>query len=219
MSARQKYYEDDDYSARLRRLNDNPRVSKGRDNALVSLLNGVPTGLDILDAGCGLGGFSQSLRSANRMTGVDLNPSCLREVEKFGYVTQQMDLEEPWPLAPESFDLILFGDVLEHLFATQDVLTSARRALRQNGHIAVAVPNVGYWRRRLRLLIKGELKRELDDHIRFFSPRTLARIAGNVELEVLRSRPYTWNRESAGILPLTLSWGFVSLLRAKSQKG
>ena len=150
------------------------------------------------------------------MAGVDLNDRCLSEVAKLGYETSQFDLEEPWPLAAASFDLILFGDVLEHLFATDEVLKHASRVLRPGGRIAVAVPNVGYWRRRARLFFKGELKKDLDDHIRFFSPRTLARIAREVNLEVVSSRPYAWNRPSAGILPLALAWGFVSLLEVKS---
>lgn len=217
MSSLRRHYERDDYFARLVKLNGDPNARKARDRALISVLQGIPSGLDVLDAGCGLGGFSEPLRATNRMTGVDVNEHCLAEIALAGYDTRHFDLEEEWPVAPASFDLILFGDVLEHLFATIDVLSQAKRALRENGAIAVAVPNIGYWRRRLRLFLTGDLTIEMQDHIRFFSPRTLARVAERAGLEVVGNRPYAWNRESARGLPVTLAWGFITLLRSQSR--
>ena len=216
MSSLTRYYERPEYFARLVELNHDPAARADRDRALIRALGERPTGLDILDAGCGLGGFSASLHAGNRVTGVDVNEQCLRGIaEKLGYTTQRFDLEEPWPIAAFSFDLILFGDVLEHLFSTVDVLAQARRVVRPNGRVAVAVPNVGYWRRRIRLFCNGELTREVEEHIRFFSPRSLAQAAALAGLEIMVSYPYAWNSKSECQLPIAWAWGFVSVFKPR----
>ena len=216
MSPLARHYEGSDYFAHLTRLDSSSATGASRNRALDSVLGAEPTGLDILDAGCGLGGFSQRLRDANRITGADINKSCLAEVaERWKYATLHFDLEDKWPIAPASFDLILFGDVLEHLFSTVDVLAEARRILRPDGRIAVAVPNVGYWRRRIRLLVKGEISKDHDEHIRFFSPDSLARAAQVAGLEAAKYCPYAWNSISIPRLPVAFAWGFVALLQPR----
>lgn len=213
MSSISRYHRDSAYFSRLLNLNRNVAAKTTRERALLSLLGEVPRGVDILDAGCGLGGFSEVLRASNRVTGVDINEQCLRHVAaRLGYATQCFDLEEPWPFPPASFDLVLFGDVLEHLFATAEVLQQAKRTLRTGGRIVVAVPNVGYWRRRIRLLIHGELTGDLDEHIRFFSPRSLTRVCEMAGLQILRYRPYAWSSSPNRALPIGLAWGFVALV-------
>jgi 2-polyprenyl-3-methyl-5-hydroxy-6-metoxy-1,4-benzoquinol methylase len=218
MSALTRYYEGEDYFAHLTGLDSNRAAGASRNLALHALLGAAPAGLDILDAGCGLGGFSHPLHGANRTTGVDINERCLAAVaEKWGYATLRFDLEEKWPIAPSSFDLILFGDVLEHLFSTAEVLSRASAALRPHGRIAIAVPNVGYWRRRLRLLFRGELAKDHAEHIRFFSPDSLARVARSTGLQAVDYRPYAWNAVSIPRLPVAFAWGFVVLLRCNGQ--
>jgi len=216
MSPLARHYEGSDYFEQLTRLDSSSATGVSRNRALDSVLGAEPTGLDILDAGCGLGGFSQRLRDVNRLTGADINKSCLAAVvERWGYATLHFDLEDKWPIPPTAFDLILFGDVLEHLFSTADVLAQARQALRPDGRIAVAVPNVGYWRRRIRLLLKGEISKDHDEHIRFFSPASLARAARIAGLEATDYRPYDWNSTSIPRLPVAFAWGFVALLQPR----
>ena len=128
MSPLARHYEGSDYFAHLTRLDNSRATGASRNRALDSVLGAEPTALDILDAGCGLGGFSQRLRDANRITGADINKRCLAAVvERWGYATLYFHLEDKWPIPPASFDLILFGDVLEHLFSTADVLAQAAR--------------------------------------------------------------------------------------------
>jgi 2-polyprenyl-3-methyl-5-hydroxy-6-metoxy-1,4-benzoquinol methylase len=216
MHSRSRYYESHENFERLVKLDENAGSGISRNRALHSVLDVAPSGFDILDAGCGLGGFSRHLCETNRVTGVDLNNKCLDVLAKQrAYTTLHFDLEEKWPIPSSSFDLILLGDVLEHLYSTVDVLAQANNVLRPNGRIAVAVPNVGYWRRRIRLLVKGELSKDSDEHIRFFSLDSLTRIARLAGLEVVNSCPYQWNSTSAPKLPATLAWGFVALLKSR----
>ena len=83
------------------------------------------------------------------------------------------------------FDVILFGDVLEHTRRPEAVLREAQSLLKQQGRVIVSVPNVANLRVRLGLL-RGRFEYEesgiLDrTHMRFFtqdSARELIRTAG-----------------------------------------
>lgn len=72
----------------------------------------------------------------------------------------------------------------------------------------------GYWRRRVRLFLTGELSKDLGDHIRFFSPGSLARVAGLADLEAIAACPYAWNKSAVPRLALALAWGLRGLARA-----
>lgn len=214
MSSLTRYYEGDLNFNRLVGWDEDQTAGASRQLALQAVLEQPVVGLDILDAGCGLGGFSKQLRGGNRVTGVDINERCLEFVSKqHGYATQCFDLEDKWPISAGAFDLVLLGDVLEHLFNTAEVLAEACRVLRPGARVVIAVPNVGYWRRRFRLLFTGELSRGHTEHIRFFSPRSLARQARTAGLEVQAVRSYSWNTVSRPRLSPGLAWGFAALLR------
>ena len=50
------------------------------------------------------------------------------------------DLEQPLPIAPESFDGVLLVNVLEHIFNYQQLLAESARVLKPGGRIVVVVP-------------------------------------------------------------------------------
>jgi SAM-dependent methyltransferase len=187
-----RYYGESAHFERLLRMST---VSSGgaRERALLSLLPARPQGMRILDAGCGLGGFSAPLRNGNALVGVDVNAECLHYVGKLGYETLRFDLEEAWPIESGSFALVLLGDVLEQLFGTGHVLSEARRVLTPDGCIIVTVPSAGFWRRRLRLLVRGEFGDDLSEHIRHFSPSSLERICRGLGLRTEATCAYAWN--------------------------
>ena len=68
----------------------------------------------------------------------------------------------------------------------------------------------------MRLLFKGELSKDLDEHIRFFSPDSLARVARIAGLEAIRFCAYAWNSTSVPRLPIALAWGFVAVLQRRA---
>jgi SAM-dependent methyltransferase len=92
-------------------------------------------------------------------------------------------------LGDRRFDLILFGDVLEH---TRDPLAVMQRFLpflEDGGHVVVSLPNVAAWTVRLGLLAgKFEYAESgiLDEtHLRFFTRATTARLVESAGLEIL----------------------------------
>ncbi len=73
----------------------------------------------------------------------------------------------------EQFDLVTYGDVLEHLLEPQDVLRETRNLLAPGGRVLISLPNIAFWTMRVKLLM-GRFEYEsmglLDyTHLRFFT--------------------------------------------------
>ncbi len=70
------------------------------------------------------------------------------------------------------FDYILFADVLEHIKEPLLVLKKFKKYLKDDGCIIVSLPNISYWRMRIKFLFGNFEYNEtglLDNtHIRFF---------------------------------------------------
>jgi 2-polyprenyl-3-methyl-5-hydroxy-6-metoxy-1,4-benzoquinol methylase len=100
---------------------------------------------------------------------------------------QQLDVAE---LAPQ-YDLLLFGDTLEHLPDPPALLRRLRTRLKPGGVLVTSIPNVANWSLRLSLLAgrfryteRGLLDRT---HLRFYTKRTVVEMLreGGFETESL----------------------------------
>jgi SAM-dependent methyltransferase len=153
------------------------RIYEGSNRALLRLTAPFPAGA-ALDCGCGTGGNAQSLRQMGwRVTGITVSPRELEMASEFCEAVRLGDLNSGIP--PEAggpFDLVVFSHVLEHLLHPDIALRDARRLLSPHGHIIVALPNVLYWRLRIKFLL-GEFNYEptgiMDEtHVRFYTFRS-----------------------------------------------
>jgi SAM-dependent methyltransferase len=119
----------------------------------------VQAGDILLDLGCGTG--LKSIACAERgcvTVGVDQDAGQLaiagRESLRRGLdraLFFKADLEKPLPLRTESFDVVLFFDVLEHLNRRDQSLQEVHRLLKPEGKLVLSVPNrETAWKRRLR---------------------------------------------------------------------
>jgi SAM-dependent methyltransferase len=98
-----------------------------------------------------------------------------------------------WDLVDdESFDVITFGDVLEHLQDPLAVLRVAKHKLKQSGFIVTSLPNVAHGDVRLSLLHGSFPYREtglLDrTHIRFFTLQTIRELLYDAGLVVVDTK-------------------------------
>lgn len=141
-----------------------------------------------LDVGCGDGrtaGLWLAGRGCNYI-GVDLSATAVEQASALGLDARVIRDASALPFEDETFAGVLAVDVLEHVFQPQRAVAEFRRVLQPGGVLFVSLPNVAYWRRRLELLLIGRFDPLGDDrsvdqpwrdpHIRFFSPKTLARM-------------------------------------------
>jgi glycosyltransferase involved in cell wall biosynthesis len=127
----------------------------------------------VLDAGCFDGRFADLARQlGHHVTGLDRQKvdGVAQRVDAF----IEADLNDPLPLALHgAFDIVVAGDILEHVVEPHSLLDGLVQALRPGGEILVSVPNFGHWYPRGRTVMgkfdydqRGPLDR---GHIRFFT--------------------------------------------------
>ena len=144
-------------------------------------LTGFPSQGRILEVGCGDAAFTKDLlRYSNNVTAIDISASQIeRNKQALPAVTfLQHDVSESFPFENDSFDVIWCSEVLEHLFAPDFALTEMHRVLAPGGRLLVTVPFHGYFKDVLIALFKwDEHFAPGNPHIRFFTKRTLGRVA------------------------------------------
>ncbi len=161
----------------------------------------------VLELGAASGHMTQALVAQDcQVTSVELDRQCAEQLRGIAEEVVIGDLNNPdvfADLEPE-FDVVLAGDVLEHLLRPQAVLSRAAGLLRPGGYVVVSLPHVGHVDMRLSLA-QGEWEYRawglLDStHTRFFtlkSIKQLAKEAGLVITDLRRVRIPVFETELA----------------------
>src|SRR3989442_5840313 len=87
-------------------------------------------GRTVLDLGCRDGALTQAYAGGNEIVGIDADREALAEAEKLGIETRWADLDDPLPFADGTFDVVVAGELLEHLRDPRRVVSEVRRVLR-----------------------------------------------------------------------------------------
>ncbi len=145
---------------------------------------------DVVDLGCSDGLLSLQIKSlGHAVTGVDLeeHPMVHGRVDKF--IQANLDAGLPTDL-PESFDVVVCADVLEHVREPEKLLAELAPRLTPGGAVVASIPNFGHWYPRFRTLFgifdydrRGILDRT---HVRFFTRRSFERLARQAGYSVRR---------------------------------
>jgi 2-polyprenyl-3-methyl-5-hydroxy-6-metoxy-1,4-benzoquinol methylase len=113
------------------------------------------------------------------------------------------------PCAEASFDLLLMGEVLEHLPDPEATLRRLVRFLKPGGEALASTPNIGHWR-----IIVGLLAGRFDyeaqgvmdrTHLKWFTPRSLKRAFEQAGLAEVSVQALGWKPHSRALtaaLPL-----------------
>ncbi len=136
-----------------KQIEQDKREWSERDNLVRTCFRNAPLAsskkVKVLDVGCGLGSFSrfflQSDRPRAQVTGIDINEFLLAEAQKIwegrDFVARRADIGWYWNFDPDSFDVVMVGEVLEHIFDPWLVMMEAYRVLKPGGLLFVSVPN------------------------------------------------------------------------------
>ena len=166
----------------------------------------------VLECGCDTGYVSKALTEIGcRVTGIEANPVAAEAAREFCEEVVVSDLDGfdfERELAPRTFDVVVFGDVLEHLKDPWAVLRRVRAVLKPDGRVVASIPNIAERNVVLNLLL-GEFEyRKLglldETHLRFFtaqSVRNLFEATGYVIARIDRVQNEIVERE----VPLDLS--------------
>jgi 2-polyprenyl-3-methyl-5-hydroxy-6-metoxy-1,4-benzoquinol methylase len=111
--------------------------------------------LVILDVGCNKGYLKSFADDSTTFYGLDFNEGDLEIANANGYTyIEKIDLNDYKKLKlRETFDVIIFADILEHVLHRNEVLKFfIENHLKENGRVIVSLPNVAHITIRLKLL-------------------------------------------------------------------
>jgi len=130
--------------------------------------------------GCYDGQFISRVVDGDKVIGLDVSHSALREAAKRGVRTVRGQVEAALPFASNSIATVVAAEVIEHVFDTQAVLLELARVLQPGGWLALTTPNLVALSGRAQLLL-GHSPHNVEfdagpgtsGHIRYFTFNTL----------------------------------------------
>lgn len=146
----------------------------------------------VLDVGCATGFLGEAYAAQGcTVTGVELVPKTAAEARTHldEVIEADLNVTALADIFPgRDFDVIVFGDVLEHLMDPGAVLRSAVGLLATGGAVVMSLPNVAHGSVRLALLQGRWDYREtglLDrTHLRFFTRESVVQMVADAGLDV-----------------------------------
>lgn len=179
------------------------RLHRHRYTAILAALDTAPRGSHVLEVGVTPGQCTRMLVGAGyRVSGVDLDPSARRSLwEELGVAVCRMNIErQPLPFASNTFDRVVFSEVIEHLvYSPLPVLREFWRVLKPGGQVIITSPNELYLKSRLRTIVRALSWKSLDTFDEF---RHTMELEGDARYTT-HTRTYTmhelrWLAERAG---------------------
>jgi 2-polyprenyl-3-methyl-5-hydroxy-6-metoxy-1,4-benzoquinol methylase len=167
------------------------------NNSHVAMLRMIGFNKRVLEAGCASGHVSEMLHAQGcSVVGVEIDSTVVQPAMQWleRVIVGNFDEKKLWiDLEGESFDAILFGDVLEHLKDPLSALRESAKHLRPSGMVVISVPNIAHADVKL-ALIQGTFPYSetglLDrTHIYFFTKEgllDLVKEAGLITTEICR---------------------------------
>jgi methionine biosynthesis protein MetW len=107
-----------------------------------------------LDVGCGDGSLAAVFaRYCKEVTGIEISMDACAIAHSHGIDVAQADVENyAFPFRSESFDVVVAGEVIEHMTDPDHFLREITRVLKPNGHCILTTPNLASWYNRFLLL-------------------------------------------------------------------
>jgi len=157
----------------------------------------------VLELGCSTGYISRLLKQNGcRVVGIESDRSAAHLAASIcdQVILADLNGSEWTEQLEEQFDVVLMGDVLEHLVHPDQVLRTARKLLVPGGVVVVSLPNIVHWSQRMKTLV-GRFNYQsvglLDHtHLRFFTVRTALALIENSGYRILDFHPIIGGRFS-----------------------
>jgi 2-polyprenyl-3-methyl-5-hydroxy-6-metoxy-1,4-benzoquinol methylase len=188
------------------------RLDETPGSTHMHVLELVPSGSRVLEIGAATGYMSEALRAKGcSVTAIEVDPEAAAKAERFCervIVADVETLDLDSELGDETFDVVLFAEVLEHLRDPAAVLGRVRPFVAEGGTIVASIPNVAHGSVRLALL-EGEFRYRrlgiLDDtHLRFFTRATIEDLFEANGFSILR-----WIRQHADLAETEIELGAI----------
>ena len=148
-------------------------------------------GRRVLDIGCRYGALTRAYVDGNEVVGIDVDREALDEASReLGIETRWADVDQGLEFPDSSFDVVVAGEVLEHIRDPAGLVAEALRVLRPGGTFVASVPNSYRLKNRVRFAL-GRKPENDPTHLHMFTPgdvREFMRGFDRVEIEYVVGR-------------------------------
>lgn len=161
----------------------------------LEIISKIVQGKNVLDVGCVDHEAAKEtgdewlhkviLEHASSVLGLDYAEEEVKDLVQKGYNIVYGNAEEVE--LGKKFDVIVAGELIEHLSNPGRFLENMRKHLHKNGEIVLTTPNPYYPKRMAEILIQGQAKVH-PQHVMWYCPRTLTEIltrAGFSEIKII----------------------------------
>jgi 2-polyprenyl-3-methyl-5-hydroxy-6-metoxy-1,4-benzoquinol methylase len=123
-------------------------------------------------------------KAAASCVGVDILPEQVNILKAEGFDVRCADITlEP---LPETFELIVCGEIIEHIENPGALFANAARMLEPGGHLVLSTPNPWYINCILKNIHSTTMLLESVDHVAWYDPATLYELSSRHQLELER---------------------------------
>jgi len=151
----------------------------------------------LLEIGAGSGDtlvYAKNNNYAKKVYGIDLcalpnSSQKSNDIEEFLYGNiEEMDL----PFKNDTFDVIVCGDVLEHLVDPHEAIEKIKKLLKPQGVLITSIPNIREWHVLVQIVLYGSFKYSdegiLDrTHLRFFCKKDIEQLFIDSNMQILQN--------------------------------
>jgi len=128
-----------------------------RLHKILEVLREAPTRNLVADVGCFDGSWSvlfRDLGGAVTVEGFDVVDEALVEARSKGIKAYRWDFNaETCPAEDDRYDVVIAGEVVEHVFDTDTFMGELYRILRPEGVLILSTPNLNYWWNRMLVML------------------------------------------------------------------
>lgn len=133
---------------------DAPSLLKAEQIAKV--LENIPKRTLVADLGCHTGRYMEvfsKVSGVQSVEGFDIAERALEQVRARGFKAHRWNAEkEKCPVEDGRYDVVIAGDIIEHVLDTEFFLNEMKRILKPGGRIILTTPNLFYWLSRIKFL-------------------------------------------------------------------
>jgi 2-polyprenyl-3-methyl-5-hydroxy-6-metoxy-1,4-benzoquinol methylase len=125
-------------------------VDINSDSTPAKIIRLVGKNKRVLELGAGPGSITKFLKITNNcdITALEINADCVEKLSPFCTNVYQCDLNNPsWFNVLDSslkFDVVVAGDVLEHLYNPSAILQAVKPWLAPNGYFIISLPHIAH---------------------------------------------------------------------------
>jgi 2-polyprenyl-3-methyl-5-hydroxy-6-metoxy-1,4-benzoquinol methylase len=180
----------------------------GVDSSRINfILENIPdSNLKILDIGCWDGSYAvRYKKKTNIIYGIESSLDACKKALKKGIITKQGDFMEKNFFNNIKFDVVVAGEIIEHVFDTDLFLQIIRNSLKDNGILILTTPNVVSLPRRILMLLginpmleNRTIINETAGHIRYFTFSDMYKLLRENNFTLIKSKSDVVNFNNNG---------------------